>query len=192
MSFYDRQRKLKINQNQSISVIGCGGIGFWVSKFAVLSGIENISIWDPDIFEAHNLNRIDIPLKFIGKNKTDVVRMMVESIRPDCTIHSFPFKYSEMTSEKTDWVVDCTDNIESQITNQKIADNIGARYVKSGYNGEHISINDRVAEWGEAEDGYTEISSWVVPASIIAALTVGKIMKYYDKEISTNIVDLYI
>ena len=192
MSFYHRQRKLNLNQNQSISVIGCGGIGFWVSKFAVLSGIDHICIWDPDIFEAHNLNRIDIPLKFIGRNKTDVVRLMIESIRPDCTIHSFPFKYSDLTAEKTDWIIDCTDNMEAQITNQKIANNIGARYMKSGYNGEHISINNKVAEWGEAEDGYTEISSWVVPASIIASLTVGKIMKYYNKEISTNVIDLYI
>lgn len=192
MSFYERQESLKLNQKQSISVIGCGGIGFWVSKFAVLSGIEKISVWDDDTFEAHNLNRIDIPLKFIGKNKTDVVRMMIESIRPDCSIHSFPFRYSEMTAERTDWVIDCTDNISSQIENQKIADRIGSKYMKSGYNGEHISINDRVAEWGESEDGYTIIPSWVVPASIIASLTVGKIMKYTDKEISTNLVDLYV
>jgi len=192
MSFYDRQESLKLNQNQSISVVGVGGIGFWVSKFAVLSGIENISVWDDDIFEAHNLNRIDIPLKFLGKNKTDVVRMMIESIRPDCNIHSFPFRYSETTAEKCNWVIDCTDNISSQTENQKIADKIGARYLKSGYNGEHISINNRVAEWGEAEDGYTITPSWVVPASIIAALTVGKIMKYINKEISTNLVDLYV
>ena len=192
MSFYDRQKSLKLNTDISISVCGCGGIGFWVSKFAVLSGIETISVWDPDIFEAHNLNRIDIPLKFIGRNKTDVVRLMIESIRPDCSIHSFPFKYSQMTAERSNWVIDCTDNISSQTENQKISDKIGARYLKSGYNGEHISINDRVAEWGEAEDGYTVIPSWVVPASIIAALTVGKIMKYKNKEISTNLVDLYV
>ena len=192
MSFYERQESLKLNKDISISVVGAGGIGFWVSKFAVLSGIEKISVWDDDIFEAHNLNRIDIPLKFIGKNKTDVVRMMIESIRPDCSIHSFPFKYSEMTAEKCDWVVDCTDKISSQTENQRIADKIGAKYLKSGYNGEHISINDRVAEWGEAEDGYTITPSWVVPASIIAALTVGKIMKYVNKEISTNLVDLYV
>lgn len=192
MSFYNRQEKLKVNKNQSVSICGAGGIGFWVSKFAVLSGIEKISVWDPDIIEEHNLNRMDVPLKFLGKNKTDIVRMMVESIRPECRIHSFPFIYSETTAERTDWVVDCTDKISSQIEIQKIADKIGSRYVKAGYNGEHISINDNVAEWGEAEDGYTEIPSWVVPASIIAALTVGKIMKYYNKEISTNIRELYI
>jgi len=192
MSFYDRQKSLKLNTDISISICGCGGIGFWVAKFAVLSGIKNVYVWDPDTFEEHNLNRIDVPLKFIGSNKTDVVRMMIESIRPECRIHSFPFKYSKMTAEPCDWVIDCTDKMNSQIENQKIADSIGARYVKAGYNGEHISINDRVAEWGEAEDGYTITPSWVVPASIIAALTVGKIMKYYDKEISSNVIDLYI
>lgn len=192
MAIYDRQESLNINNSQSISVVGCGGIGFWVSKFAVLSGITHIRLWDNDIFESHNLNRVDVPLKYLGMNKTDVVRMMIESIRPECDIHSFPFKYSKLTSEKTDWVVDCTDNIKSQIENQKIAKENGSKYTKAGYNGEHISINDSVAEWGEAEDGYTEISSWVVPATIIAALTIGKILKYDDKEISTNLIDLYI
>ena len=64
-SLYDRQSKLKLNQNQSITVVGCGGIGYWVAKFSAMSGIDPIYLFDPDTFEevqnviderAHNLS----------------------------------------------------------------------------------------------------------------------------------------
>ena len=75
--------------------------------------------------------------------------------------------------------------------NQEIANKIGSKYLKAGYDGENFSIHNSVAEWGESEDGYVVIPSWVVPASIVAALTVGKVMKYYDKEVISNISQLY-
>lgn len=191
MSILTRQKTLKVNNDQSISVVGAGGIGFWVSKFIALAGIQKILIYDPDIYEEHNLNRIDIPYSFIGSNKSDVIKKIINFIRPDCTVYSFPFKYSEKVSSYTDWVVDCTDNYESQLNNKKISDNLKSKYVKLGYDGEHISINNNVAGWGESEDGYQITPSWVVPAVTIAALGVAKIMKYYDKELSCNISDFY-
>ncbi len=67
----------------------------------------------------------------------------------------------------------------------------GAKYCKSGYNGTVISINNSVAQWGDAPDGYTVTSSWCVPAIIIASLTVGKILKYTNKELGYDIEKLY-
>jgi hypothetical protein len=80
--------------------------------------------------------------------------------------------------------------MESQIRNQEIAKKKGMKYVKAGYDGEHISLSNVVAEWGETVDGYTIVPSWVVPASVIAALTVAKIMKYYKGEVSLYLKDL--
>ena len=54
MSFYDRQESLQL-KTPSITVVGAGGIGFWVSKFAAMSGIEKIYIFDPDTIEESNL-----------------------------------------------------------------------------------------------------------------------------------------
>ena len=176
----------------SISVIGSGGIGFWVCKFAAMSGIENIHVFDDDVIEESNLNRLDIPVKFIGKNKADMVKMVVEMLRPNCNISSRPFKYQEFNAVSTDWVVDTCDNHESQLNNQRIAKSIGAKYFKAGYDGLGMSINGVVAEWGEAEDGYQVTPSWVVPATIIASLSIAKIMKYENKEVRCNIEDLFI
>jgi hypothetical protein len=84
-------------------------------------------------------------------------------------------------------LVDCTDNISSQLENQNIADNSKSKYVKAGYDGYGISINNRVGEWGESPDGYIIEPSWVVPAITVAALTVAKITRFTKSEIATTI-----
>ncbi len=192
MDLYKRQKELTLNKDQSITVVGCGGIGYWVAKFSALSGIEEIYLFDHDTFEEHNFNRIDLNTKFVGRNKAEITKAMIINLRPDISVFSMPYKYSEVTAEETDWIIDCTDNHESQIKNQEIAEKFPcSKYLKAGYDGENFSIHNSVAEWGEAEDGYIVIPSWVVPASIVAALTVGKVMKYYDKEVISSIDKLY-
>lgn len=191
MSLYDRQNTLELKQDQSITVVGCGGIGYWVAKFASMSGIDPIYLFDPDTFEEHNFNRIDLQTKFVGRNKADITRAMIHTLRPDCSVFAFPYKYSKLSAEKTDWIIDCTDNYKSQLKNQEISSEIGSRYLKAGYDGENFSIHNSVAEWGEAEDGYQIIPSWVVPATIVAALTVGKVMKYVDNEVISSVEKLY-
>jgi len=186
MDIYNRQETLKLKK-PSITVVGCGGIGFWVCKFAAMSGIEKIFAFDNDVVEESNLNRLDVPESFIGKNKADAVKQIVNHLRPDCSIYSMPFRFTENHKPGTDWLVDCTDNFESQVKNQKIAKDQGMKYVKAGYDGENFSIHNSVAEWGEAEDGYRVVPSWVVPAVIVASLTVAKVMKYDSSEIVSNI-----
>ena len=53
---YHRQEKLKLNSEQSITVVGAGGIGYWVAKFAAMSGIEMIYVFDDDTLEEHAAN----------------------------------------------------------------------------------------------------------------------------------------
>jgi molybdopterin/thiamine biosynthesis adenylyltransferase len=191
MGIYDRQKTLGLKVPGSISVIGCGGIGYYVAKFAAMSGIQKIYLFDPDLIEDHNLNRIDLPESAIGKNKASVTREMINLIRPECTVYSLPFILQEHTYSKTNWMIDCTDNLKSQLTNQEIAKKFGSRYLKAGYNGESITIANTVAEWGEAPDGYTITPSWVVPATIVGALVIAKIMKYENYEIATNVSQLF-
>ena len=187
---YNRQKNLHLDIDQSICVIGAGGIGYWVCKYAALTGISTIHVFDPDILEETNLNRIDVPLSFIGKNKADVAKIAVSIIRPYCDIISYPFKFQSVTNPGVKWIIDCTDNFASQIENQKIANESGSSYIKSGYDGESFSINESVAEWGEVVDGYQITPSWVVPASIVAALTIAKIVKYNEYEVASNIKSL--
>lgn len=191
MGLYDRQGSLGLRTGISIAIVGVGGIGFHVAKFAAMSGVEKIYLFDPDVVEEHNLNRLDLPESAISRNKASVAREVINLIRPECTVYSLPFILQEHTYSRTDWMIDCTDNLKSQLTNQDIAKKFGAKYVKAGYNGESMTIADTVAEWGEAPDGYTETPSWVVPATIVAALVVAKVLKYERCETSTKISELF-
>jgi len=190
MSMYDRQETLQL-KTPTVTIVGAGGIGFWAAKFAAMSGIEKIYIFDPDTIEESNLNRLDLTIEHIGRNKADVAKEAIVALRPYISVYAMPFILLEHTFEKTDWLIDCTDKIKSQTDNQAIANKFGSKYVKAGYNGESITIANSVATWGEAPDGYTVTPSWVVPSVVVAAMTVAKIMKYESKEISTKIEKMF-
>lgn len=187
MGLYDRQEELKLITPESITVVGCGGIGYWVAKFAAMSGIEKIYLFDPDTIDESNLNRLDFSTEYIGKNKADATKEVIIGIRPYISVYSMPFILQEHTFTKTDWLIDCTDKIKSQLDNQAIANKFHSKYVKAGYNGESMTIASSVAEWGDSQDGYTIIPSWVVPATMVAALTIAKVMKYQNCEYSRTI-----
>lgn len=189
-NLYDRQKTLKLNIPEKVAVVGCGGIGYWVAKFLAMSGCEYISLFDPDVFEEHNLNRIDIPYRFLGMNKADVAQRVIQAIREDCTVYAYPFKFNDLNSG-FDWIIDCTDNSKSQMENQNLAEKMGSKYFKAGYDGEGFGIHNTIAEWGESTEGYTIVPSWVCPACIVASLAVAKVMKYHDAECISSVKHLF-
>ena len=195
MSLLERQELIEgINNDIKVCIVGAGGIGFHVAKLFAMSGVMDLYVFDPDILEESNLNRLDLTADYIGKNKADVVREVVKSLRPLCNVKRFPFPMKEhMYPKGVDWVIDCTDNYDSQIANQKMAADNGARYLKAGYDGERMSLNDRVATWdsGDTQDGYRVTPSWAVPAIIIAALAVGKVLKYQGGEMGCHLKEFY-
>ena len=87
MDLYNRQKELVLNRDQSITIVGCGGIGYWVAKFAALSGIEELYLFDPDTFEEHNFNRIDLNTNLVGENKAEMTKRMIINIT-----HSHTFR----------------------------------------------------------------------------------------------------
>ena len=195
MSFYERQDLIEgINNDIKVLVVGAGGIGFHVAKLLAMSGVEEIYVFDPDVLEESNLNRLDITTDFVGRNKADIVKEVIKSLRPNCRVRSFPFPLKDHTYPKNvDWVIDCTDNHAAQIANQDMASKNGAKYLKAGYDGERMSLNDRVATWdvGETQDGYRVTPSWAVPAIIIASLAVGKVLKYHGGEMGCHLKEFY-
>jgi molybdopterin/thiamine biosynthesis adenylyltransferase len=194
MLVYDRQKGFNLSLNKSFTVIGCGGIGYWVAKFLAMSGVEKLIVYDDDVIDETNRNRLDLPEALIGKNKSEIVKFVVKRLRSDCTVRSVPFKFKESLfhMNPTDVIIDCTDNEKSQILNESIAKNNNVKYCKSGYDGYHMTISNSIPGWGESEDGYTVTPSWVVPSVISAALTVAKVLKFFDSELSCNIQDLFI
>jgi len=196
MSVYDRQDRIEgINKGLKLLIIGAGGIGFWAAKFFAMSGIEEMTIFDPDTLEESNLNRLDLTYDSIGKNKAIIVRDMIEVIRPDCKVRAYPFPLKEhLMPRDFDVMVDCTDNFKAQCEHEALAKKSGKKYVKFGYDGTRVSISNSIPRWDttdEEVDGYRVTPSWVIPSVVVAAMGVGAVMKYHGKELGADISQFY-
>ncbi len=197
-NMYDRQDRLDLDTDKNIVVIGCGGIGWHVAKNFAMTGVTSVTVFDDDIIEIHNLPRLDVPETCLGKNKATLLEKFVKQMRPDSNFTGYPFKFNKdlVDMNKVDVIIDCTDKHSVQIDNQQIANDNGVDYVKAGYDGFHITISNSIPLWDakpeRTEGGYTIIPSFICPASIVASLTVNKILTNSDQEISCNLTDLYI
>lgn len=195
---YIRQRNMNIDKNIHVCIVGCGGVGFNAGIQFAMAGVESFILFDADYIEEHNLNRLPVPFNCMGMNKAKVLKEMILQMRPHANVSIYKSKFDEMllTSNdgSPDWIVDCTDDFSAQKRIYETANNRSIKYCKLGYDGERISINNKVATWDLDENdnqGYNVVSSWAVPATIVAALGVAKVMKYNDKETGLEIKNMY-
>jgi len=189
-NFLQRQETIEINADQKVIVCGAGGIGFHVAKMLVMNGVREIIVFDDDVFEAHNLNRIDIPVEFIGKNKAQTVERMAKMMRPNANIKGFHYRISPgLIDADTDVFIDCTDEFAVQQKNKEVCDEKGIDWFKAGYDGLQMSINSELPSWdtGDTPDGYQITPSMCMPAIMIACLAVARVLKYPGKEFSSDI-----
>jgi tRNA A37 threonylcarbamoyladenosine dehydratase len=189
---YNRQQDIPLNTNLHVAVIGCGGIGFWAARFLAMSGVPEFTLFDNDTIETSNLNRLDLSMDMLGKNKADVVKSIIGIIRPGAYVKSVPFKFKdEYLTSKPDFILDCTDHSESQEMISRYAKDNGIKYLKAGYDGTHMTLANKIPKWGESQGGYVITPSWVVPAVVVAALAVGAVTKYFGKELSLDLEQMY-
>jgi len=194
MSIYSRQESLNLNTDQSVIIIGVGGVGWHLAKGLCMAGISHIEMFDNDVVEAHNLPRLDVPFSCIGKNKARLLKLFFDQMRPDNNHASYPYKFDPdviVDPSLFDWVIDCTDNHESQLQNQNFAREHGLKYMKVGYDGKHITISGTVAEWDTnpdgSDDGYSITPSYISPAVIVAGLAIDMILSGEMRHVSLNI-----
>jgi len=194
-NLYNRQRNMNINRDQSICVVGCGGVGMNVAIKLAMAGVKNITVFDNDNIEEHNLNRLPVPYNCIGMNKAYVAKEMIKQMRPGCDVTCYKSNFDEVLADYTDWLVDCTDSFKTQKMLQSFCDESNIKYCKLGYDGERMSIHNKVASWDIDENddsGYTVTPSWAVPSSIVADLGVAKVLKYNKSELGIELKNLYI
>lgn len=112
--------KIKKIQNNSVLVLGIGGVGGYVVESLVRSGIGKIIIVDKDIVDETNINRQIIALtSTIGKSKVDAFEERIHDINPNCKvikINSFINKENiELLFKKNiDYLVDACDTMSTK------------------------------------------------------------------------------
>ena len=202
VDLYDRQREIGLTIPPSLTVVGVGGIGSWVAILAAMSGVKNIYLFDPDVMEEHNRNRLPFCEGSIGRPKVEVVREYIMSIRPDAIVVAIPEKLGgillDIQMGVSSFIIDCTDSPRAQFEiynkcKEYKVDHLSPVYIRAGYDGTNITVTGAVSGWIKTdveEEDYTVNPSWVVPAVTVAALAVGRMEKYFDQEVACDISEI--
>lgn len=110
----------RILLHAKVSVIGCGGLGGFVIEELARLGVGEISAWDYDYFEEHNLNRqIMSETRLIGQSKTEAVSKRLNKINPLVKFNGIYREFNEDAGQEMlkeqQVVVDALDNIKSRL-----------------------------------------------------------------------------
>lgn len=194
---YSRQQEIELHLPQSVTIAGLGGIGSWVAIDAAMSGVGNLYLFDPDILEESNRNRLPFCQSSINRPKVEVVAEYIQAIRPEAIVVAVRDKLEgillDIQISISSVIVDCTDSPKAQHTIYNACKGYGRDYIRAGYDGTRIMVTSHVSGWIKTdveEETYEVNPSWVVPAQVVAALAVGKMLKYHYQEVSLDISDI--
>jgi len=193
----ERQSEISLKIPKCVGVVGCGGVGSWVAYVLALSGVENIWLFDYDTVSDHNLNRLPVPQSEIGQLKTEAVKRLILSVRPDSNVYScgkFIPRVVNMLSDfcaKVNCIVATTDTKASRLEVMEWAKEVlrykRIKYYEAAAEGETGSATSSVPEWctpQENQPGYASVPVWVGPCIASAYLVVNHIL--HGKEMVDN------
>ena len=124
-------------EDTGILIVGMGGLGCPVAHYLISSGIGYLTIMDPDKVELSNLSRQPLYTKDdVGNFKVEVAKRVLTSINPNAVINGIS---EELTKENAlthvsahDFVIDCTDNVDSRYVLSDICQSIEKPLIHGG------------------------------------------------------------
>lgn len=97
---------------ERIHIIGCGAIGSTVAENLVRFGLTNITLYDFDFVEPHNIANQMFTQSDIGKTKVDALAEMLYNINPEVK-NNMKLVHKGYTGQKlSGYVFLCVDNID--------------------------------------------------------------------------------
>ncbi|MGW8177271.1 MAG: HesA/MoeB/ThiF family protein [bacterium] len=194
---YDRQQEIGLSIPGSVTMVGVGGIGANAAILAAESGVRELYLFDPDVLEVTNLNRMPFCQSRVNSYKVHAVQDYIQSIRPDCNVIAIPERLDDtflrIQLSISSAIMDFTDSPKTQFKLYNACRDAGKRYIRAGYDGTHITVTSVVSGWIRTdveEEHYAVNPSWAVPAVIVAALAIAKLEKYPDQEVSLDISEI--
>lgn len=183
---YARQDALKLKAPEIVLVVGCGGVGSWLSLFLALAGVKQLWLWDNDTVSDHNLNRLPVTKDALGKLKSEAMLELIQTYRPDCEVYAMGmFSKDQADIINADlrvpsvWVVATTDTWASRKMCHEWAAENGYSYLEAAAEGEIGSITGEPAGWAtedETKPGYASVPVWVGPCAFAASLACSHIL----------------
>lgn len=136
----------RIVTDQTIAVVGVGGLGSVIAENLIHLGFSTIQLIDPDRVELTNLNRI-VGAYYCdaihNRLKVDVVAEHLQKINPMARVEGHAIGIEDDAAlavmMQSDWVIVATDNHLSRFRTQMIAHQLGVPLISAGVN---ITVED--------------------------------------------------
>ncbi|MBS3755444.1 MAG: HesA/MoeB/ThiF family protein [Desulfobacterales bacterium] len=169
-SILSAREQLKLTQS-GVAIIGAGGLGGQVITILARMGIGMLTVADPDVFEASNLNRQALATaETLGTNKAAAAKNMLAAVNPAVTVRSFPHRLDKDNAAEilagTNTVVDALDNVSDRLVLAQASKTAGIPLVHAaiaGFEGQIMTIypQDPGLEriYGEAEQAFEPADS---------------------------------
>lgn len=131
----------RVTNDQTIGIIGVGGLGSVIAENLIHSGFHAIHLIDPDRVEITNLNRI-VGAYYsdaeANRLKVEVVKEHLQRINPNARVYAHPIGVEDEATlaelMQCDWLIVATDNHFSRYQAQNIALQLGAPLISAGVN----------------------------------------------------------
>lgn len=135
--------------NSHVAIIGCGGLGGHIAEILTRIGIGELSLFDFDVFEEHNLNRQNFSnIDTLGTQKVMAVKEGIEKMNPALHVNAFFQKFNPKDDfemiRNVDIVVDALDNPQTKLDLAQICKENHMDFVHgaiAGMNGQFSTCN---------------------------------------------------
>lgn len=112
-----------------IHIIGCGSVGSTVAENLARCGVTNMTLWDFDVVEPHNLANQMFRQKDVGKTKVEALLDILSEINPDI-VNDVEMKPKGWQGKiLSGYIFLCVDNIE--LRRQIVEKHMDSPYVKA-------------------------------------------------------------
>src|ERR1700722_7233758 len=158
---YERHDGLGIIQDQKVAIIGCGGIGSWISLYLGLAGVKDIDIYDSDTISENNLNRFPLGPDKVGMNKAEAMAIHIQSLRQGVNVvprQNFDPEIHRGKLGQYNWVIVTTDSLKSrrmvydEVVKQGKAGGNFIGYIECGADGHHATVTFSPATMATADE----------------------------------------
>lgn len=192
--------------NSHVAIIGSGGLGGHIAEILTRIGIGELSIFDFDIFEEHNLNRQNFSnIECLGKEKVMVVKEGIEKINPALSVNAYAQKFNPKSDfdiiKNCDVVVDALDNPQTKLDLAHICKQNSVNFVHgaiAGMNGQFSTCNTLEVLYRDGSSGIEKsignpsfsvtFAASIQSAEVIKTiLNIGKNLE--DKILITNLLE---
>ena len=113
-----------------------GGLGCPVARYLVSSGIGYLTLMDPDKVELSNLSRQPYSEADVGNLKVDAAKKVLANMNPTAVINEVSEELNKDNAltyvSSHDFVIDCTDNVDSRYILSDICQSIDKPLIHGG------------------------------------------------------------